>query len=129
MAAVSKSVKITFWISTILVAIFVIPSAFMVNAPTTHEMFSTLGVNADWFRWELEVAKTIAGVLLVIPMIKWRLKEWVYAGLAIDFVSAFIAITAVQGIAMGAPILLFIVVLAVSYLSYQKVSKQNLPLI
>lgn len=129
MAAVSKSVKITYWISTILVAIVVIPSAFMVNAPQTHEMFGMLGVDVDWFRWELEVAKTIAGVLLLIPMIKWRLKEWVYAGLAIDFVSAFIAITAVQGIAMGAPILLFIVVLAVSYLSYQKVSKQNLPLI
>lgn len=101
----------------------------MVNAPTTHEMFGILGVNADWFRWELEVAKSIAGVLLLITPIKGRLKEWIYAGVAIDFVSAFIAITAVQGIAMGAPILLFVAVLGVSYLSYQKVSGQNLPII
>lgn len=129
MKTASKSAKITFWISTILVGIFTIPSIFVVNLPSSIDMFNDLGVGADWFRWELELAKTVAGIILLIPMIQWRLKEWVYAGLFIDFISAVIAMTAVGGIAAGAPILLFVAVLAISYLSYQKVSNQNLPLI
>ena len=128
MKQASKAAKITFWISTVLVAAMAIIGIFGVNDTKTVEIFTMLGVGADWFRWELSVAKFAAGVILLIPSIKGRIKEWVYAGLAIDFVSAFIAITAVQGIVMGAPIILFIVVLGVSYCSYQKVSGQNLPL-
>jgi hypothetical protein len=68
--AVSKKVKITFWISTILVGFFTIPSIFVVNLPSSIEMFNHLGVGANWFRWELEAAKTVAGIILLLPMIK-----------------------------------------------------------
>lgn len=68
--AVSKKVKITFWISTILVGIFTIPSIFVADSPSSIEMFGHLGVGAKWFRWELEIAKTIAGIILLLPMIK-----------------------------------------------------------
>lgn len=70
MASVSKKVKITFWISTILVGIFTIPSIFVADSPSSVEMFGHLGVGAKWFRWELEIAKTIAGIILLLPMIK-----------------------------------------------------------
>ncbi|MCB9806453.1 DoxX family protein [Candidatus Peribacteria bacterium] len=99
MQTVSKKVKITFWISTVLVAFFTIPSAFMIDLPSSIEMFGHLGVGAKWFRWELEIAKTIAGVVLLLPMIKGRIKEWAYVGLGIDFLSAVIAISAVDGLA------------------------------
>lgn len=68
--AASKKVKITFWISTILVGFFTIPSIFVVNLPSSIEMFNHLGVGASWFRWELEAAKTLAGIILLLPMIK-----------------------------------------------------------
>jgi hypothetical protein len=125
--AVSKKVKITFWISTILVGIFTIPSVFMADLPSSIEMFGHLGVGAKWFRWELEIAKTIAGVILVLPMIKWRIKEWAYVGLGIDFISAGIALAAVDGIAKGAPILIFVAILAISYLSYHKIQGTKTP--
>lgn len=125
--AVSKKVKITYWISTVLVALMTIPSVFMTNLPSSIEMFNHLGVGADWFRWELEAAKTLAGIILILPMIKGRIKEWAYVGLGIDFISAVIAISAVDGIAMGAPIILFVVVLAVSYLSYHKIQGTKTP--
>lgn len=121
MATVSKSVKITFWICTILVGFFTIPSIFVVNLPSSIDIFTHLGVWADWFRWELEGAKTLAGIILLLPMIKWRIKEWAYVGLGIDFLSAVIAITAVDGVAKGAPVLLFVVVLAISYFTYHKI--------
>lgn len=96
--AVSKKVKITFWISTILVGFFTIPSIFVVNLPSSLEMFNHLGVGASWFRWELEAAKTLAGLVLLMPFIKGRIKEWAYVGLGIDFVSAGIALGAVDGL-------------------------------
>lgn len=70
MATVSKKVKITFWISTILVAVAAIMGIFGVNDPKTIEMFNLLGVGGDWFRWELSIAKVIAGVVLLTPFIK-----------------------------------------------------------
>ena len=70
MVTVSKKVKITFWVSTILVALSAIMGIFGVNDPTTMKMFNDLGVGADWFRWELSIAKAIAGIVLLVPFIK-----------------------------------------------------------
>lgn len=70
MVSVSKKVKVTFWISTVLVAIAAIMGIFGVNDTKTVEMYNMLGVGADWFRWELTIAKVIAGIVLLVPFIK-----------------------------------------------------------
>jgi hypothetical protein len=127
MTSVSKKVKITFWVSTVLVALMTIPSVLMTNSPSSIEIFNHLGVGADWFRWELEIAKTLAGIVLILPFVNGRIKEWAYVGLGIDFISAGIALGAVDGIAKGAPILLFVAILAVSYLSYHKIEGNKTP--
>lgn len=127
MTSVSKKVKITFWVSTVLVALMTIPSVFMTNSPSSIEIFNHLGVGADWFRWELEIAKTLAGIVLILPFVNGRIKEWAYVGLGIDFISAGIALGAVDGIEKGAPILLFVAILAVSYLSYHKIEGNKTP--
>ena len=129
MKTVSRSVKITFWISTILVAAMTVPAVFMTNLPDSVTMFNHLGVGAEWFRWELEWAKTVAGIILLLPMIRGRIKEWAYVGLGIDFISAFIAMTATDGISSGAPILLAVVILAISYVSYHKMNAEKISLI
>lgn len=99
----------------------------MTNSPSSIEIFNHLGVGADWFRWELEIAKTLAGIVLILPFVNGRIKEWAYVGLGIDFISAGIALGAVDGIAKGAPILLFVAILAVSYLSYHKIEGNKTP--
>ena len=43
------------------------------------------------FRMELSLAKLVGVVVLLVPMIPARLKEWAYAGFAINLVSAMIA--------------------------------------
>lgn len=70
MTPASKTVKILFWVSTSLIVLSSLPSIFMVNAPGTIEAFNHLGVGASWFRWELEIAKTLAAIILILPMIR-----------------------------------------------------------
>src|SRR5438067_12470756 len=57
--------------------------------PQVAEAFTHLGF-PDYFRVELSWAKLIGVVLLLAPA-PARLKEWVYAGFAIDLASAVIA--------------------------------------
>ena len=80
-----------------------------------------------WFHWELSIGKFIGGIILVLPLIPNRIKEWAYVAFGIDFISAFIAIVAVDGIA-GAwymPIICF-VLLIVSYICWHKLHDRDI---
>ena len=57
--------------------------------PQVAEAFTHLGF-PDYFRVELSWAKLL-GVMLLLAPVPARLKEWVYAGFAINLVSAVIA--------------------------------------
>ena len=57
--------------------------------PQVAEAFAHLGFPA-YFRVELSLAKLL-GVLLLLAPVPPRLKEWAYAGFAIDLASAVIA--------------------------------------
>lgn len=121
MQTVSKKVKATYWVSTILIAIPMIMSLLMVNAPESIATFEHLGVGATWFRWELEIAKTLAGIVLVLPFIRGKIKEIAYIGIGIDIISAFIAMMTVDGFAKSWFVLIFLAILAVSYWSYHRI--------
>jgi uncharacterized membrane protein YphA (DoxX/SURF4 family) len=66
------------------------------------------------------VAKLIGAVLLLIPLTA-RIKEWVYAGFAFTFISAFIAHTS-SGDPMANRIMpiIFLAILIVSYITFHK---------
>lgn len=70
MVTVSKKVKITFWTSTVLVALMTIPSVFLMNDAQGIEIFKQLGITGDWFRYELNIGKTLGGLILIAPFIK-----------------------------------------------------------
>jgi hypothetical protein len=59
--------------------------------PQAAQAFTRLGFPAGYFRVELSWAKVAGVVALLVPMIPARLKEWAYAGFAINLVSALIA--------------------------------------
>ncbi|MES1164985.1 MAG: DoxX family protein [Verrucomicrobiota bacterium] len=61
--------------------------------PQVAGAFAHLGF-PDYFRVELSWAKLVGVVLLLAP-VPARLKEWAYAGLAIDLASAILAHVAV----------------------------------
>lgn len=86
----SKGTVIGFWIAT---ALFCLQMSFTAYAqlklPQVAEAFTHLGF-PDYFRVELSLAKFVGVALLLAPVPR-RLKEWAYAGFAIDLGSAVIA--------------------------------------
>jgi len=85
-----KAIWILYWIVT---ALFCLQMSYTVYAelrlPQVAEAFTHLGFPA-YFRLELSWAKLLGVVLMLVP-VPARLKEWAYAGFAIDLASALIA--------------------------------------
>lgn len=110
-----KTLKIIYWVSTGVIALIMIFASYSyVTNDQVKQGFIQLGF-PGYFRIELAVAKLIGAIILAIPF-KSRLKEWMYAGFTIIFISALIA-----HIAGGLPLLMpivMLVVLLVSYFSY-----------
>ena len=90
-----RKYKIIYWTTTGLIALFELSGAFFINSEMAKEGMRHLGL-PEWFRWELSIAHIIGGILLIVPVPK-RLKEWVYVGFGIDFISAAIAYLSVDG--------------------------------
>ncbi len=93
MTTPKTSLKITtilFWIVTALFCLQMSFTAYaQLSLPQVAEAFNHLGFPA-YFRVELSWAKLLGVVLLLAP-VPLRLKEWAYAGFAINLASALIA--------------------------------------
>jgi hypothetical protein len=68
----------------------------LLRLPEAAQAFTRLGFPAAWFRVELSWAKVAGVAALLVPMVPARgviyvIKEWAYAGFAINLVSALIA--------------------------------------
>lgn len=116
-----KSVKTIYWIATGLVFLLdsVMP-AFTFNTELAKQGISHLGY-PDYFRIELSIGKIIGGLLLIIPMIPARFKEWAYVGFGLDFISAFIGHVVVDGFDGQAVFpLVMLIILVVSYIYFHK---------
>ena len=88
-----KKLVIGFWILTGLFCLEMIFTAYweMLRLPEAAQAFTRLGFPATSFRVELSWAKVIGVAALLVPMVPARLKEWAYAGFAINLISAIIA--------------------------------------
>ncbi len=90
----SRRIVIGFWIATALFCLQISFTAYaQLRLPEVAESFTRLGFPA-YFRVELSWAKLLGVVLLLAP-VPARLKEWAYAGFAINLGSALIAHLAV----------------------------------
>ena len=86
----SRGIVAGFWIVTALFCLQIGFTAYaQLRLPQVAEAFTHLGFPA-YFRVELSWAKLIGVALLLLP-VPARLKEWAYAGFAIDITSAVIA--------------------------------------
>jgi hypothetical protein len=122
-----KAIKITYWISTSLVTLGLFSAGIMYfTNPEVAAGFTHLGF-PDYFRKELGIAKIIAALTVILPMIPRNMREWTYAGIGIVFISATIAHSA-SGDPTGnivAPLIQFVILL-VSYFTYSKIQVQKL---
>ncbi len=88
-----KATTIVYWIVTALFCLEMSFTAYyeLLRLPEAAQAFTRLGFPADYFRVELSWAKVAGVAALLVPMVPARLKEWAYAGFAINLVSALIA--------------------------------------
>ena len=90
----SKTNTVLYWTATALLCLQLTFTAYaQLRLPQVAAAFAHLGF-PDYFRVELSWAKLLGVALLVAP-VPARLKEWVYAGIAIDLGSAVLAHVAV----------------------------------
>ena len=87
----AKVIPILFWVFTALFCLEMCFTAYYELLPQGAQAFARLGFLSSWFRIELSLAKLVGVAVLLVPMIPARLKEWAYAGFAINLVSAVIA--------------------------------------
>ena len=118
---IKKSDKIIYWVSTSLLAAFILPGIFFLNSPIAKEGMAHLGL-PNWFAMEAGIGGFIGGLILIIPMWK-RIKEWAYVALGITYLSALIAHLSVDGVKAGsfAPLITFAILLF-SYIYYHKIT-------
>jgi DoxX-like family len=85
-----KAGTVLYWTVTALFCLQMTFTAYaQLRLPQVAEEFTHLGFPA-YFRVELSWAKLV-GVLLLLAPVPARLKEWAYAGFAINLASALIA--------------------------------------
>jgi phosphatidylglycerophosphate synthase len=119
-----KKAKIIFWIATIIIFLFegVMP-AFTSQTEMAKEGLRHLGY-PEYFGNALVVFKILGVLALVIPQVPKNVKEWAYAGFGFDFIFAAISHYAVDGLDIQSFFpLLFLVILAISYIYYHKIER------
>lgn len=118
--------KIIFWISTVLLILLMLFSAYGAFFPTPEgqAVLKLIGYPYNVLKL-LAVLKILGSITLVVPGFP-RLKEWAYAGFTFDLIGAayaFLAIgTPVTGVWFMA---LGLVFLFASYFSYHKLLNEK----
>lgn len=108
LAAVAKPIEanlkanaIAYWSITVLFCLEMSFTAYYELLPQGAQAFTRLGFPASFFRVELSLAKLIGAIALLLPMVPARLKEWAYAGFAINLVSAIVAHFSIRDIPLA----------------------------
>ena len=119
-----KTTKIIYWITTSIICLFASTAIFM-NSKMAIEGTTHLGI-PRWLGLEISIGQLIGLVVLIIPAIPARVKEWAYVGFGIMYLSAGVA-----HIAMDDPLnntimaIVFYGLLLASYTSFHKLQKSK----
>lgn len=121
----AKWAKIVFWISTIALALFILPGIFFMNSEMAKQWMAhvwlTDAIRLQQLLWP---AAPLAILIILIPGVWNRLKEWAYVWLGLIYIGAFWA-----HLQLGDPIaatimpLITFAVLLTSYLAWHKILK------
>ncbi|TDH28723.1 DoxX family protein [Segetibacter sp. 3557_3] len=120
----TKTEKIIYWTTTIL--IFVMEG--VMPALTSHTELAKEGIRhlgyPEYFGKALVVFKVLGAIVLIMPKVPNRIKEWAYAGFAFDFIFAGISHWAVDGFGGQTFFpLFFLAILITSYIFYFRLNR------
>ena len=122
-----KKEKMLFWVSTTIIALFegVMP-ALTSQTELAKEGIRHLGY-PEYFGDALVLFKVLGVLVLVIPKLPMRLKEWAYAGFAFDFIFASISHGAVDGMDFQTFFpLIILAILIISYINHHKLNSSKI---
>ena len=117
-----KTTKITYWVTTSIICLFASTAIFM-NSEMAKEGTQHLGI-PRWLGLEVSIGQLVGLVLLIVPAVPARFKEWAYVGFGIMYLTAINAHISV-GDPMGNTIMaaVFFVLLLTSYISFHKLQE------
>ncbi len=122
----SKGLVAAFWIVTAIFCLEMSFTAYYELLPQGAQAFARLGFAANYFRIELSLAKLVGVAALLVPMVPARLKEWAYAGFAINLVSAIIAHLSIHDIPQAlAPSSITSVLWGLSYFFWRRLQARQ----
>lgn len=86
----SKTIKILYWIPTILLALFILPGLYFMNSEMAIQGLTHVWLkDAIWLQQILWLAGPVAILAIMIPQIPKILKERAYAGMSFIYLGAF----------------------------------------
>ncbi len=117
-----KTTKIIYWISTGIICLFSL-GAIQMNSQMAIDGANHLLI-PRYLGLEVSIGQLIGLVLLIVPQIPARFKEWAYVGYGIMYITAFIAHVAVGDamVPFGMMSLIFLGLLLTSYITYHKLN-------
>jgi hypothetical protein len=115
-----KTTKIVYWVSTSIICLFAL-SAVQMNSEMAIEGSKHVLI-PRYLSIEISIGQLIGLVLLIVPAVPKRFKEWAYVGFGIMYISALVAHLAVGDpfIPFGLLAVLFFGLLLCSYISFHK---------
>lgn len=120
-----KTMKIIYWITTILFAAFMLFSGIteLMRIESSDQLFIALGYPL-YISYILGAAKVLGAFALIYPKFK-TIKEWAYAGFTFDLVGAAASFMFIGGAGFFPVImpLIILVVMFISYAMWKKLSK------
>ncbi|MGB4724770.1 MAG: DoxX family protein [Sediminibacterium sp.] len=118
-----KTTKIIYWVSTSIICLFAL-SAVQMNSEMAIEGSKHVLI-PRYLSLEISIGQLIGLVLLIVPAIPKRFKEWAYVGFGIMYISALVAHIAVGDpfVPYGLMAVLFFGLLLASYISFHKLQE------
>lgn len=117
--------KTIFWVTgTLLFLSQGLMPLLTMHADASKAAMAQLGYPV-YFGTMLAVFKFLGGLAIVLPKVPARVKEWAFAGFAIDFICAFISLWATgSGVSAMMFPLFAMLILVLCYYSFYQISKQ-----
>ena len=121
-----KTIKISYWIVTILFSLFMLFSGVseVMQTEQAKVLMKHLG-----YPIYVNTIIGVAKILGALAILQWKfrtLKEWAYAGFAIDFIGAGASFYfAGDGILLALSPFIFLAVMFISYFLWKKVEQVN----
>lgn len=114
-----KTTKIIYWVTTGIISLFAL-NALGMNSAQAVESLAHLGI-PRYLGFEVSIGQLIGGLILIIPAIPARIKEWAYVAYGIVYITAAIAhISVSDPIGHTIMAVVFFGLLLVSYTSFHK---------